>query len=177
MQSFVDRFRASASKARQAQSRLRALEKMPAIEAVIEDVVTRFAFPEPTQMPPPILSMDGVSVGYGGDPVLQNLSLSLTMEDRIALLGSNGNGKSTFAKLLAGRLEPAAGKLRRPGKLKVGYFAQHQEAELVPDDTAIDHMSRALPRCGRSWRASAWIGTGPIRHPTNYPAANARGCC
>jgi len=145
MQSFVDRFRASAAKARQAQSRLRALEKMPAMEAVIEDSVTRFAFPEPAQMAPPILSLEGVSVGYGAEPVLSGLSLSLTMADRIALLGANGNGKSTFAKLIAGRLEPQSGKLRRPGKLRVGYFAQHQEAELIPADTAIDHMARALP--------------------------------
>jgi len=145
MQSFVDRFRATASKARQAQSRLRALEKMPALEAVIEDSVTRFAFPEPAQMPPPILSLDDVAVGYDAAPVLQGLSLSLTMDDRIALLGANGNGKSTFAKLLAGRLTPMQGKLRRPGKLRVGYFAQHQEAELIPADTAIDHMQRALP--------------------------------
>jgi ATP-binding cassette subfamily F protein 3 len=145
MQSFVDRFRASAAKARQAQSRLRALEKMPAIEAVIEDVVTRFSFPEPSRMPPPILSLDGVAVGYNDDPVLRSLSLSLTMDDRIALLGANGNGKSTFAKLLAGRLSAMHGNLRRPGKLRVGYFAQHQEAELTPEETPIDHMARALP--------------------------------
>jgi ATP-binding cassette subfamily F protein 3 len=175
MQSFVDRFRASASKARQAQSRLRALEKMPAIEAVIEDAVTRFAFPEPTPMPPPILSMDGVSVGYGGDPVLRNLSLSLTMEDRIALLGSNGNGKSTFAKLLAGRLEPAAGKLRRPGKLKVGYFAQHQEAELVPEDTAIDHMSRALPAAAPPHVRAQLARFGLDRDRANTPSAKLSG--
>ncbi len=175
MQSFVDRFRASASKARQAQSRLRALEKMPAIEAVIEDVVTRFAFPEPTQMPPPILSMDGVSVGYGGAPVLRDLSLSLTMDDRIALLGSNGNGKSTFAKLLAGRLEAAGGKLRRPGKLKVGYFAQHQEAELEPEDTAIDHMSRALPTAAPPMVRAQLARFGLDRDRANTPSAKLSG--
>ncbi len=145
MQSFVDRFRASASKARQAQSRLRALEKMPAMESVIEDAPTRFAFPEPARLAPPILSMDEVSVGYGGTPILSGLSLSLAMDERIALLGANGNGKSTFAKLLAGRLQPMDGHLRRPGKLRVGYFAQHQEAELVADDSPLDHIGRALP--------------------------------
>jgi ATP-binding cassette subfamily F protein 3 len=146
MQAFVDRFRASASKARQAQARVKALEKLPVIEAVIEAAPTRFAFPEPGKLPPPILSLDDVSVGYGAEPVLSGLSLSLTMDDRIALLGANGNGKSTFAKLLAGRLEPASGQLRRPGKLRVGYFAQHQEAELDPEDTALDCMGRALPQ-------------------------------
>jgi len=175
MQSFVDRFRASASKARQAQSRLRALEKMPAIEAVIEDVVTRFAFPEPVQMPPPILSLDDVAVGYGGDPVLSGLSLSLTMEDRIALLGSNGNGKSTFAKLLAGRLEAASGKLRRPGKLRVGYFAQHQEAELVPSDTPIDHMARALPQAAPPQVRAQLARFGLDRDRANTPSEKLSG--
>jgi len=145
MQAFVDRFRAQASKARQAQSRLRALERMPMIDTVIEAAPTRFNFPEPAKLAPPILALDDVSVGYGDVAVLEGLSMSFGMEDRIALLGANGNGKSTFAKLLAGRLEPMSGHLRRPGKLRVGYFAQHQEAELVPDDSPIDHMARALP--------------------------------
>ncbi len=145
MQAFVDRFRAQASKARQAQSRLRALERMPVIDTVIEASPTRFAFPEPPKLAPPILALDDVSVGYGADVVLSGLSMNFVMEDRIALLGANGNGKSTFAKLLAGRLTPMAGTLRRPGKLRVGYFAQHQEAELMPDESPIDHMARALP--------------------------------
>ena len=146
MQAFVDRFRATASKARQAQSRIRALEKMPALESVIEAAPTRFAFPEPSRLAPPILALDGVSVGYDGATVLRDLSLSVDMDDRIALLGANGNGKSTFAKLLAGRLEPQAGQLRRSGKLRVGYFAQHQEAELEMTENALEHMARALPR-------------------------------
>ena len=175
MQSFVDRFRASASKARQAQSRLRALEKMPAIEAVIEDSVTRFSFPEPGPMPPPILALDDVAVGYGDEPVLRRLSLSLTMDDRIALLGSNGNGKSTFAKLLAGRLQAMEGKLRRPGKLRVGYFAQHQEAELIPDDTAIDHMARALPQAAPPQVRSQLARFGLDRDRANTPTAKLSG--
>lgn len=146
MQSFVDRFRAKATKARQAQARLKALEKLPAIEAVVEDAPTRFAFPEPEQLPPPMLTMNRVSVGYGGKPVLSNISLRLDMEDRIALLGANGNGKSTFAKLVAGRLEPLSGTLERNPRLKIGYFAQHQAEELVLNDTPIDHMARALPK-------------------------------
>ncbi len=146
MQKFVDRFRASATKARQAQARIKALEKLPVIDTVIEAAPTKFAFPEPAQLAPPILSLERVSVGYDGAPVLRGLSLSLDMEDRIALLGANGNGKSTFAKLIAGRLAPIAGDMRRSGKLRVGYFAQHQEAELIAVETPVDHMARALPQ-------------------------------
>jgi ATP-binding cassette subfamily F protein 3 len=146
MQSFVDRFRAKATKARQAQSRLKALEKMPALETVVEAAPTRFQFPEPARLAPPILALERVSVGYDGVAVLRGLSLSVDMDDRIALLGANGNGKSTFAKLLAGRLTPMAGEMRRSGKLRVGYFAQHQEAELVAGQSGVDHMTRALPR-------------------------------
>ena len=145
MQKFVDRFRASATKARQAQARIKALEKLPVIDTVIEAAPTRFSFPEPTQLAPPILAMERVSTGYDGVAVLRHLSLSVDMDDRIALLGANGNGKSTFAKLVAGRLDPLSGELRRSGKMRVGYFAQHQEAELAPDDTPVAHMARALP--------------------------------
>jgi len=146
IQSFVDRFRAKATKARQAQSRLKALARLPQIETIIEDAPTRFAFPEPARIAPPILALDKVSAGYNGTPVLRNLSLVVDMDDRIALLGANGNGKSTLAKLLAERLEPMAGEIRRGPKLRVGYFAQHQTDELVAGETPIDHMARALPR-------------------------------
>jgi ATP-binding cassette subfamily F protein 3 len=146
MQAFVDRFRAKATKARQAQSRLRALEKLPVMESVVEDAVTRFSFPEPVRLAPPILALDRVSIGYGGQAVLRNVSLSIDTEDRIALLGANGNGKSTLAKLLAGRMEPMAGEMRRAPRLKVGYFAQHQAEELVTGESPVNHMTRALPR-------------------------------
>jgi ATP-binding cassette subfamily F protein 3 len=146
MQAFVDRFRAKATKARQAQSRLKALEKLPALESVVEDAVTRFAFPEPQQLAPPILQLDRVDAGYGDRVILRGVSLRLDMEDRVALLGANGNGKSTLAKLLAGRMEPLAGEIRRSPKLRVGYFAQHQAEELVPEETPVDHMARAMPR-------------------------------
>jgi ATP-binding cassette subfamily F protein 3 len=146
IQSFVDRFRAKASKARQAQARLKALARLPVVETVIEATPTRFAFPEPARIAPPILSLDHVSVGYDGVPVLRDLSLSVDTEDRIALLGANGNGKSTFAKLLADRLAPIAGTLRRGSRLRVGYFAQHQTDELTLDATPIAHMAEALPR-------------------------------
>ena len=145
MQAFVDRFRAKASKARQAQARVKALEKLPVIDSVIEAAPTRFAFPEPTRLAPPILTLERVSIGYDGTPVLRNISLNVDPDDRIALLGANGNGKSTLAKLVAGRLQPLAGDMRRANKLKVGYFAQHQEAELVPTDSPLQHIARALP--------------------------------
>ena len=146
MQAFVDRFRAKATKARQAQARIKALEKLPVIDSVIEDTVTRFSFPEPARLAPPILALDHVTVGYDNVPILRNIHLSVDMDDRIALLGANGNGKSTLAKLIAGRLTPISGEVRRSGKLKVGYFAQHQADELHLDETPIQHMARALPR-------------------------------
>jgi ATP-binding cassette subfamily F protein 3 len=146
MQSFVDRFRAKASKARQAQSRIKALERMPQIESVVEDKATRFEFPAPNALAPPMLSLDGVDIGYDGKAVLNGVSLRIDMEDRIALLGTNGNGKSTLAKLLAGRLAPLRGRQFRTGQLRVGYFAQHQEEDLIAGETPYEHLSRALPK-------------------------------
>jgi ATP-binding cassette subfamily F protein 3 len=146
IQAFVDRFRAKATKARQAQSRLKALERLPPIETVIEDAPTRFEFPQPSRLAPPILTLDRVSAGYGGRTVLRNISLSLDMDDRVALLGANGNGKSTLAKILGGTLPPMGGEMRRAPGLKVGYFAQDQAESLVPEESPIEHMARALPR-------------------------------
>lgn len=145
IQSFIDRFRAKATKARQAQARIKALARLPQIESVVEDAPTRFNFPEPPRLAPPILAMNRVDIGYGTTPVLKNVNLAFDMDDRIALLGANGNGKSTLAKLLAGRLDPLAGEVRRGPKLKVGYFAQHQAEELVAAENPVDHMARALP--------------------------------
>ena len=145
MQSYVDRFRASATKARQAQARLKALERLPDIESVVEDTPTRFEFPEPTPLAPPMLTMQQVDAGYDGRTILSGLSLRIDMDDRIALLGANGNGKSTFAKLVAGRLIPMRGSLAHARQLRVGYFAQHQAEELVAHESPVAHMARALP--------------------------------
>jgi ATP-binding cassette subfamily F protein 3 len=145
IQSFIDRFRYKASKARQAQARIKALERLPQIESVIEDAPTRFNFPEPARIAPPILALDRVDIGYGTTKILRNVSLTIDMDDRIALLGANGNGKSTLAKLMAERLAPLSGGVRRGPKLKVGYFAQHQTDELVAAENPIDHMARAIP--------------------------------
>jgi ATP-binding cassette subfamily F protein 3 len=150
LQAFVDRFRYKASKARQAQSKLKAIARLPAIEALVEDAPTRFAFPEPRPLSPPLITLDRAAVGYGGVPVLREVSLCLDQDDRIALLGRNGNGKSTLAKLLAGRLDLLAGGMFRTPRLTVGFFAQHQEEELVLDESAVDHMTRALPRAAPS---------------------------
>jgi ATP-binding cassette subfamily F protein 3 len=146
IQSFIDRFRAKATKARQAQARIKALARLPVIEAMVEDTPTRFAFPEPPRIAPPIVALEGVAAGYGGTTVLRGVSLAVDTDDRIALLGANGNGKSTLAKLLAGRLEPTAGTVRRGPRLRVGYFAQHQAEELTEAETPIAHMALALPR-------------------------------
>ncbi|HEX7390411.1 MAG TPA: ABC-F family ATP-binding cassette domain-containing protein, partial [Acidiphilium sp.] len=145
MQDFVDRFRAKATKARQAQSRLKALARLPAIDTIVEDAPTRFAFPEPRDLAPPLISLDRVTLGYDGRAVLTGIGLRVDMEDRIALLGANGNGKSTLAKALAGRLDPMSGTVFRTRGITVGYFAQHQEDDLVLDDTPLQHLARALP--------------------------------
>jgi ATP-binding cassette subfamily F protein 3 len=146
MQAFVDRFRYKASKARQAQARLKAIEKLPVIEAVVEDGASTFAFPEPDQLAPPVVAIERAEVGYGGPPVLRNLNLRIDQDDRIALLGANGNGKSTLAKLLAGRLAAARGEVKRAARLRVGFFAQHQSEDLDPEGTPLSHMQAALPR-------------------------------
>ncbi|WP_225765997.1 ABC-F family ATP-binding cassette domain-containing protein [Inquilinus sp. Marseille-Q2685] len=145
MQSFIDRFKAKATKARQAQSRVKALEKMEPIVALVEDQSISFDFPKPEELAPPILVLDKVTVGYDERPVLKNLDLRIDMDDRIALLGANGNGKSTLVKLFAGRLQPMAGQLRKSNKLKVGYFAQHQAEELDLSLNAIAQARRVMP--------------------------------
>nr|BBA73570.1 ABC transporter ATP-binding protein [Ochrobactrum sp. PW1] len=144
MMAFVEKFRARKSTARQAQSRLKAISKMEPIVALIEDQSIRFDFPLPEPLSPPLLSLDKVSVGYDDKPVLRDLTLRISPEDRIALLGANGNGKSTLVKLLAGRLTPMNGELRRSPKLKVGYFAQHQAEELDLSLSAIGQMREVM---------------------------------
>ncbi|HSR71752.1 MAG TPA: ABC-F family ATP-binding cassette domain-containing protein, partial [Kiloniellales bacterium] len=147
IQSFIDRFRYKASKARQAQSRIKMLERMEPIAAALEARTVTFAFPQPKALAPPLITLEGASAGYSAErPVLRNLNLRLDPDDRIALLGANGNGKSTFARLLAGRLAPLSGLLRRSPKLGVGYFAQDQAEELDLAATPLQLMARALPR-------------------------------
>ncbi|MER2535214.1 MAG: ABC-F family ATP-binding cassette domain-containing protein [Rhizobiaceae bacterium] len=147
LQSFVDRFRAKASKARQAQSRIKALEKMKPIAALVDDTVMPFSFPEPVKtVASPIIAVEGGEVGYTpGQPILKRLSLRIDNDDRIALLGANGNGKSTFAKLLAGRLTLDKGTMTVAPGLKVSIFAQHQLDDLRPEENAYEHVRRMMP--------------------------------
>jgi ATP-binding cassette subfamily F protein 3 len=146
LQAFVDRFKAKASKARQAQSRVKMLEKMKPVTALVTQDVREITFPAPDRMlSPPIIALDDVAVGYDpAKPVLDRVTLRLDTDDRIALLGANGNGKSTLVKLIAGKLAPFSGKVVRADKLSVGYFAQHQTDELDPDGSPYDHLRRLM---------------------------------
>jgi ATP-binding cassette subfamily F protein 3 len=145
LQAYVDRWRYKAHTARQAQSRLKALAAMKPIAAAAEDPSLVFDFPSPKELRPPLIVLDDVAVGYApGVPVLSGLNLRIDPDDRVALVGRNGNGKTTLARLLAGQLKPMEGSLVASGKLRVGYFAQHQIEELVADDTPLQHMERLL---------------------------------
>ena len=148
LQSFVDRFRAKASKAAQAQSRMKRLEKMEPIAATIEERVSPFLLPSPARpLAPPLLRLEDVEVGYGSAaPVLSRLDLRLDVDDRIGLLGVNGAGKSTFAKMVAGALPVRSGRMQREGRIKVGWFHQHQIEALDPDETALDIIRRERPQ-------------------------------
>ncbi|WP_105437304.1 ATP-binding cassette domain-containing protein [Neorhizobium sp. T25_13] len=147
LQSFIDRFKAKATKARQAQSRVKALERMGTVAAVIEDHVQPITFPEPEKQPAsPIVAIQNAAVGYEpGKPILKNITLRIDNDDRIALLGSNGNGKSTFAKFIASRLKAESGDIRLAPSLKIGFFAQHQLDDLVPADSPVAHVRRLMP--------------------------------
>ncbi|WP_420348689.1 ABC-F family ATP-binding cassette domain-containing protein [Pelagibius sp.] len=146
IQAFVDRFRYKASKARQAQSRLKALARMEPIASVMEERTVAFSFPEPGRLSPPVITLENAAVGYEpGKAILSRLDLRLDMDDRVALLGANGNGKSTLSRLLAGRLKAMEGRMTRSGKLKVGYFSQDQAEELDLQATPLQLMERLMP--------------------------------
>jgi ATP-binding cassette subfamily F protein 3 len=146
LQAFVDRFKAKASKARQAQSRVKMLERMKPVTALVTQDVRDISFPVPERMlSPPIIAVDEVSVGYDRRrPVINRVTLRIDSDDRIALLGANGNGKSTLVKLLANKLPPFSGRITRAEKLAVGYFAQHQLDELDLDASPYDHVRRLM---------------------------------
>ena len=145
LQSYVDRFRYKADKARQAQSRLKAIARLEPITRPQEAALRRFSFPEPEELSPPILRVEDGIVGYNGTAVLSKLDLRIDQDDRIALLGQNGEGKSTLAKLISDRLTPMGGRVVRSSKLRIGYFAQHQVDELHVDETPLDHIRRLRP--------------------------------
>jgi ATP-binding cassette subfamily F protein 3 len=163
LQSFIDRFKAKASKAAQAQSRVKRLAKLEPIAALIEERVTPFILPSPVRpLAPPLVQLDGASVGYDGVPVLQDLNLRLDVDDRIGLLGVNGAGKSTFAKMLAGALTLLSGEMKRESRIQVGWFHQHQIEALDPADTPLEIIRRTRPDDSESSRRSrlAQFGLG-----------------
>jgi ATP-binding cassette subfamily F protein 3 len=174
---FVERFRAKATKARQAQSRLKLLAKLQPIDARVPDEVREIAIPSPDKsLSPPIIALDNVAVGYEpGRPVLKRLTLRIDADDRIALIGANGNGKSTLVKLVTGRLAPFSGTVIRADKLRSAYFAQHQLDELNPAASAYDHVRRLM---GDAGEAKVRARAGAIGFPgamADTPAANLSG--
>jgi ATP-binding cassette subfamily F protein 3 len=177
MEDFVARFRAKATKARQAQSRLKALEKMKPIATIVDETVRPFSFPEPVKtVASPIIAIEGGTVGYApGRPVLRHLSLRIDADDRIALLGANGNGKSTFAKLLAGRLVPETGTMTVAPQLKVSMFAQHQLDDLRPEENAYEHVRRMMPEAPESKVRSRVAQMGLATEKMNTAAKDLSG--
>ena len=145
LQSYVDRFRYKADKAKQAQSRLKMLAKMEPISISSETTFTKFDFPQPEELSPPIVNIQNASVGYEGKTVLSDINLRIDQDDRIAILGQNGEGKSTLSKLIANKLKPHVGKIIHSNKLRIGYFAQHQLDELTLNETPMGHVQRERP--------------------------------
>ena len=156
LQSFVDRFKAKASKAAQAQSRMKRLEKMQPVATTIEERVAPFTLPSPPRpLAPPLIRLERANVGYDtGKPILRNLNLRMDLDDRIGLLGVNGAGKSTFAKMIAGALNVSEGELHRDRKMRVGWFHQHQIEAMDPTDTPLEIIRRAMPDAPESARRS-----------------------
>jgi ATP-binding cassette subfamily F protein 3 len=144
LQDYIARNSARASTAKQAQSRAKALARMQPIAEMVDDPSLSFDFPNPGELRPPLITLDMAAVGYGETPVLKKLNLRLDPDDRIALLGRNGNGKTTLARLLAAQLAPMEGAMNATGKMKVGYFTQYQVEELDSGDTALQHMTRVM---------------------------------
>jgi ATP-binding cassette subfamily F protein 3 len=177
IQAFIDRFKAKASKAKQAQSRVKALARMQPIAAQVEDRVVPFFLPNPEKMlASPLIRMEDAAVGYEtGAPILQRLNLRIDQDDRIALLGQNGNGKSTFAKLLAGRLAPIAGNMYGANRVTTGYFAQHQLDDLNPLATPYDYMLKLMPEATEAQRRSKLGAFGFSSDKADTKCANLSG--
>ncbi|MCA0355334.1 MAG: ABC-F family ATP-binding cassette domain-containing protein [Proteobacteria bacterium] len=156
LQAFIDRFKAKASKATQAQSRMKRLAKMEPVSVTIEERVAPFTLPSPEKpLPPPLIRLEKANVGYEeGRPILKRLGLRMDLDDRIGLLGVNGAGKSTFAKLIAGALDVQSGEFHRDKKMKVGWFHQHQIEAMDPNDTPLEIIRRAMPEASEASRRS-----------------------
>ena len=145
LQDYIARNSARASTAKQAQSRAKALARMQPVAELLDDPTLSFDFPDPGELRPPLITLDHASVGYGNTPILRRLNLRIDPDDRVALLGRNGNGKTTLARLLAAQLAPMEGDMASSAKMRVGYFTQYQVEELSHGDTAVQHMSRLMP--------------------------------
>ena len=155
MQKFVDRFRASATKAKQAQARMKMIEKLKPPAAMFDEYAAPFTFQQPkVEQATPMLTLDGVSAGYGDKTILRHVNMRIDPGDRIALIGVNGNGKSTFAKLLAGDIKPMAGSLGKGKKLEIAHFAQHQMDKLKPEWTPFEHVVDMMPTDSEAKRRS-----------------------
>ncbi|WP_421792907.1 ABC-F family ATP-binding cassette domain-containing protein [Hyphobacterium sp.] len=176
LQSFVDRFKAKASKAKQAQSRVKRLEKMQPVATIVDDPVSPFEFPAPQKaMAPPLMRIENAALGYGEKTVLRDLNLIIDPDDRIALLGKNGSGKSTFAKLLAGRLDPMGGHFRRHKKIQTAFFAQHQMDVLPPNMSAYDHVVERMDEATEAQRRARLARFGLPIHLQETPAKQLSG--
>jgi ATP-binding cassette subfamily F protein 3 len=176
LQKFIDRFRAKASKATQAQSRIKRLAKLEPIAETVEERVAPFTLPSPARpLAPPLIQLENASVGYDKTTVLRNLNLRLDVDDRIGLLGVNGAGKSTFAKMIAGALPLQAGQMKRENRIKVGWFHQHQIEALDPDDTPLDIIRRELPDDSESSRRSRLAQFGLSFDKQETTVANLSG--
>jgi ATP-binding cassette, subfamily F, member 3 len=176
LQRFIDRFRAKASKAAQAQSRIKRLAKLEPIAEVVEERVAPFIIPSPRRpLAPPLVQLDAAAVGYGTEPVLRNLNLRLDVDDRIGLLGVNGAGKTTFARMLAGALPLQSGRMVRENRIKVGWFHQHQIEALDAADTPLDIIRRAMPEDSESARRSRLAQFGLSFDKQDTTVANLSG--
>jgi ATP-binding cassette subfamily F protein 3 len=176
LKKFIDRFRAKASKATQAQSRIKRLAKLEPIAETVEERVAPFTLPSPARpLAPPLIQLENASVGYDKTTVLRNLNLRLDVDDRIGLLGVNGAGKSTFAKMIAGALPLQAGQMKRENRIKVGWFHQHQIEALDPDDTPLDIIRRELPDDSESSRRSRLAQFGLSFDKQETTVANLSG--
>jgi ATP-binding cassette, subfamily F, member 3 len=176
MQKFVDRFKAKASKAKQAQARVKMIEKLRPPAAMFDEYSAPFTFQQPkAEAATPMITLDGVSAGYGDKAILRNINMRIDPEDRIALIGVNGNGKSTFAKLLAGDIKPMGGIFNKGKKLEIAHFAQHQMDKLKPDWTPFEHVIELMPTDSESKRRSRLSQMGLTKSRMDTAAKNLSG--
>jgi ATP-binding cassette subfamily F protein 3 len=176
MQKFVDRFRASATKAKQAQARIKMIEKLKPPAAMFDEYSAPFTFQQPKDdQAMPMITLESVSAGYGDKKILKNINMRIDPEDRIALIGVNGNGKSTFAKLLAGDIRPMGGEMRKGKKLEIAHFAQHQMDKLKPEQTPLEHVTDLMPYDGEAKRRSRLSQMGLTKSRMDTLAKNLSG--